>query len=138
MSGLHYVNGDWLVDDDGQEVFAKGDFWTLSILAKKLGVDVKTVRFHRGRGRFPTLRIKETGQHLVLPALGEAIVKHFIRNTMWLTFRIVGNEILLFSEEYGSRPIGREVLVETGQLHVPAGAPLPIAVPLDVPDEAVD
>lgn len=139
MSGLHHVNGEWLVDDNGQDVYAEGDFWTLRILATRMGLSIENIYKRRAEGRFPTLRIKETGQYLVLPAVGEAIVKHYLRNTMWLTFRVENGEIVMYDEPYGSRPRGREVLAETGRLHVPPGnTALTITAPLEVPSQAVD
>lgn len=138
MPGLHHVNGEWLVDDNGQDVWAEGDFWTLRVLADRMGMSIENIYKRRAEGRFPTLKIKETGQYLVLPAIGEAIASHYLRHHMWLTFRVVDGEIVMFDEPYGSRAYGRQVLAETGRLHEPpAGTAVGVTAPLDVPDEGV-
>jgi hypothetical protein len=137
--GLHYVTGEWLVDYDGQDVFVGPKaFWTLRILADRMKLDVKTIRYHRQAGRFPALRIKETGQYLVDPVVGEAIASHYLKHKMWLTFRVADGKLVMYNEPYGSRPRGREVLAETGQLHEPGGTALAITAPLEVPDQGVD
>lgn len=133
--GLHHLNGDWVVDDNGARTYAEGDFWTLRILAEKMGLTIKDIYYHRSMGRFPTLRIEATKQYLVLPAVGAAIAAHYLENKTWLTFRIVDGEIRLYDEPWGSRPAAAQVLAETGRLHEPpAGSALAIVAPLDVPD----
>lgn len=137
--GLHHVHGDWLVDYDGQDVFVEGDFWTMRILADRMGLTAGDVRYHRRMGRFPALRVKETGQYLVDPALGEIIAKHYIEHQMWLTFRVENGEVVMFNEPYGSRPRGRQVLAETGRLHTPpGGTALAITAPVEVPPQGVE
>lgn len=135
MPGLHHVNGEWLVDDNGRDVWAEGDFWTMRILANRMGLSIENIYKRRTDGRFPTLQIKETGQYLIDPAVGEAIVRHYLKHHMWLTFRVRDGRIVMYDERYGTRAVGRQVLAETGQLHEPpAETAVPITAPLHVPE----
>lgn len=133
MQGLHHVHGDWLVDDNGREEYAEGDFWTLGILANRMGLTIDEIYARRRDGLFPTLRPRGGQQYLLLPAVGEAIVRHYLKHHMWFTFRVVGDEIVLYDEPYGSRARGRQHLAETGRLHEPpAGTPIAVTAPLHV------